>query len=148
MRWLIFVLALTAAAAQAPEDVYRGDLVSFPGAWAFRIPSSTIILTTDEELEVLASDPDRVLNLSTGRQPRMESLHQICERARGRGERTIKLAFDHFFRQYRPGQDQPRRLMPDSSQYVEKIAAISRFMAPYGLGLEASLLSPLEVGQA
>lgn len=149
MSWSFRLLLMTlavGAAAQAPEDVYRGELVSYPGAWNFRIPSSTIILTTDEELEILASDPDRVLNLATGLKPQMESLRQICERAQARGERTVKIAFDHFFRQYRPGQDQPRRLMPDSSEYVEKIAAIGRFMAPYGLGLELSLLSPLEVG--
>lgn len=151
MRWtlssLVFVLTV-AAAAQAPEDVYRGDLVAYPSAWNFQIPSTTIILTTDEELEALASDPDRILNLATGRKPRMESLRQICERAQASGQRTIKIAFDHFFRQYRPGQDKPRRLMPDSAEYVQQIATIGRFAAPYGLGLELSLLSPLEVGPA
>jgi len=30
---------------------------------------------------------------------------------------------------------------------VERIAAISRFAQPYGLGLELSLLSPLEIGR-
>lgn len=151
MHWtrsfLIFALALTSA-GQAPEVVYRAELAAYPGAWAFQIPSSSIILTTDEELEALASDPDRVLNLSLGRTPRMESLRQICARAQARGERTIKLAFDQFFRQYRPGQDHPRRLMPDSVEYVQRVAAIGRFAAGYGLGLELSLLSPLETGSA
>lgn len=145
---LVWLAATMGLWAQAPEDVYRGELVQFPGAWAFRIPSSTVILTTDGELETLASDPERVLNLATGLKPNMMSLRMVCERAQARGERTIKIAFDHFFKQYRPGQDEPRRLTPDSAEYIDRIAAVGRFAERYGLGLELSLLSPLEVGQA
>ena len=127
--------------------VWGQDLVSYPGPWAFQLPRSSIILVTDQELEAL-SDPDKVLNISTGKAPRNESLRQVCERAKARGQRTLILAFDHFFRQYRPGQDMPRRLMPDMDEYIQRIAAISRFAGEYGLGLELSLLSPLEIGKA
>lgn len=142
------LLCTLALAAQAPELVYRGELLTFPGAWGFQIHASTIILTTDEELDILARDPDRVLNLSLGRVPRNESLRQICQRAQAAGQRTIQIAFDQFFKQYRPGQDTPRRLTPDRDEYVQKIAAIGRFAQKHGLGLELSLLSPLEVGPA
>ena len=37
--------------------------------------------------------------------------------------------------------------MPDTDEYIQKIAAISRFAAGYGLGLELSLLTPLELGK-
>jgi hypothetical protein len=140
------LLCTLALAAQAPELVYRGELLTFPGAWGFQIHAYTINLTTDEELEVLAKNPDRALNLSLGRVPRSESLRQICERAQAAGQRTIKIAFDQFFKQYRPGQDTPRRLTPDMDEYVQQIAAIGRFAQKHGLGLELRLLSPLEVG--
>jgi hypothetical protein len=145
---LLLALAALPAAAQPPELVYRGELLSFPGPWSYQIRASSIILTTDDELGILASEPDRVLNLSTGRVPRHDSLRQICERAQASGQRTLKIAFDQFFRQYRPGQDTPRRLMPDMDEYVRQMAAVGRVAGKYGLGLELSLLSPLEVGPA
>ncbi|MBI4889506.1 MAG: hypothetical protein HY821_02700 [Acidobacteria bacterium] len=134
--------------SQAPENVYRTDLIAYPDAWAYQLRETTIILTTDEELEILARDPDRVLNLSTGLTPNLRSLRQICEQSQARGIRTLKLSFDQFFKQYRPGQDTPRRLTPDTEEYIRHIAAISRFAEKYGLGLELSLLTPLEVGPA
>jgi hypothetical protein len=134
-------------AAQAPENVYRGQLIAFPGPWQFQIPRSGIIIVRDEELETLAADPDKVINLATGLTPENLSLRQICERAQAHGERTLILAFDHFFKQYRPGQDTPRRLMPDTDEYIAQVAAISRFAWKYGLGLELSVLTPLELGK-
>lgn len=131
-----------------PENVYRGELISYPGPWGFEIPHSTIILVRDEELITLASDPDKSLNLTTSHTPRYESLRQICQRAQARGERTLAVAYDQFFAQYRPGQNTPRRLMPDMDAYIQRIAAIGRFAGRYGLGLELSLLTPLELGKA
>lgn len=133
---------------EVPEDVYRGELLTYPGPWSFEIPHSTVILVRDDELISLASDPDKVLNLSTGHVPRNESLRQICQRAQTQGQRTLSVAFDQFFAQYRPGQDTPRRLMPDMDEYIQKIAAIGHFASKYGLGLELSLLTPLELGKA
>ncbi len=140
--------AQAAPSARAPENVYRGQLVNFPGPWAFEIPHSTIILVRDEELITLATNPDKTMNLATGHVPRYESLRQICERAHARGQRTLSIAYDQFFAQYRPGQKTPRRLMPDMDEYIQKIAAIGRFASKYGLSLELSLLSPLEIGKA
>ena len=125
----------------------KSDLLAFPGPWRFALPRTHVILVTDEELETL-TDPDAQINLSIQLEPRMRSLRQICEEAQAKGGRTLIIAFDHFFRQYRPGQKAPRRLMPDSDEYIEKIAVISKFAAQYGLGLELSLLSPLEIGKA
>ena len=137
-----------APSSDVPENVYRGELVTYPGPWAFEIEHPTIILVRDEELETLATDPDKVINLSTDFTPWNQSLRQICERARTYGQRTLTLAFDQFFAQYRPGQNTPRRLMPDMDKYIQDMAAIGRFAASYGLGLDLSVLSPLEVGKA
>lgn len=132
---------------EIPENLYTGDLVSFPGPWSFQLGRAHIILVSDQELRDLA-DPDKVLNLTLTFDPVEKSLRQVCEEAQARGARTLIIAFDHFFKQYRPGQDQPRKLTPDMDEYIERIAAISRFAQEYGLGLELSLLSPLEIGPA
>lgn len=150
---LVFVLVGTwhgiAVAADVPENVYTGDLVAFPGPWAFQLPRPHLILVTDEELEILATEPDRELNMALGFEARMKSLRGICEGAQRSGARTLVVAFDHFFSQYRPGQEgKPRRLTPDMAEYIGHIAAIGKFAEGYGLGLELSLLSPLEIGPA
>ncbi len=133
--------------SRPPEHVYKGELVSYPGPWAFQIGRAHIILVSDQELRDL-SDPDKVLDLSLTFDKHKASLRQICEQARAAGQRTLIIAFDHFFSQYRPGQNKPRELTPDMDEYVQRIAAISKFAQGYGLGLELSLLSPLEVGPA
>ena len=157
MRFVVLAAVLFVGGAQAqvesgpavPEEVYRGDLVAFPGPWAFQLPRPHLILVTDEELEILATDPDRELNMALGFNENMTSLHKVCEQAQASGARTLVVAFDHFFSQYRPGQEgKPRRLTPDMDEYVGYIASIGKYAEGYGLGLELSLLSPLEVGPA
>lgn len=133
---------------RVPENVYRGEMAAYAGAWGFELGKPGIILVSDEELETLASDPENILDLSlTPQHKHMASLRQICESAKNHGQRTLIVAFDHFFQQYRPGQNHVRRLMPDMDAYIEKIARISKFALTYGLGLELSLLTPLEIGQ-
>ncbi len=134
-------------ALNVSEQLYQGDLVSYPGPWSFMLEKETVILVRDQDLLDL-SDPDHIVDLSLTFEPRRESLRQVCARARGRGCRTLILAYDHFFAQYRPGQHEPRRLMPDMPEYVDRVAAIAAFARGYGLGLELSLLSPLEIGPA
>jgi hypothetical protein len=130
-----------------PENVYRGDLVSYPGPWAFQLGKAGVILVSDQDLEDLC-DPDKAVNLSVTFDHVEKSLRQVCEEAEPGGARTLIVAFDHFFAQYRPGQDRPRTLTPDMDAYIDRIAKISRFAEGYGLGLELSLLSPLEIGPA
>ncbi len=128
-----------------PENVYRAELVSYPGAYGFEIGKSGIILVSDKELEMLA-DPDQKLNLTLTFEPQEMSLRQVCENAKTAGHRTLIIAFDHFFSQYRPGQAGPRRYTPDTDEYIQRLAPIAQFAQSYGLGLELSLLSPLEIG--
>jgi len=112
---------------EVPEDVYTGDMMRFPAQWGFHVPKSCIILVTDDELDQIAADPDKVMDLSLGQGPYSTSLRSICETAKASNQRTLIIAFDHFFSQYRPGMgDKPRRLTPDMDEYVEKIAKISR----------------------
>jgi len=132
--------------ASPPHLVWPGELVNFPPPWSFMLHKPHIILVSDEQLEAL-SDPDARVDLSLTFEKREQSLREVCEQAQAAGHHTLILAFDHFFSQYRPGQHgKPRRLTPDKPEYVERIARISDFAAQYGLGLELSLLSPLEIG--
>ncbi len=150
MAWLTtttFAATAENLTPRVPENVYHGQLLSFPGPWSFLLGRSAIILVTDEELEAL-TDPDRPVNLSLGTTPHEQSLRQICTAAQAAGQRTLIIAFDHFFAQYRAGQDKPRRLTPDTDEYIRHIATISKFAQQFGLGLELSLLSPLEIGPA
>jgi len=151
--WMVVSVSAAVAGAgetpRAPEQVYRGAMAAFPGPWAFALPKQGIILVSDAELETLAADPDKVLDLSLTPEPKHHaSLRQVCETGKQQGARTLIVAFDHFFQQYRPGQNHVRRLMPDMDAYIEKIARIGKFAEQYGLGLELSLLTPLEIGRA
>jgi len=149
LRAVIFSLLMVASAGAPAGMAYEhpGELVNFPGPWIFQIPKSHLILVTDQELEAL-TDPDRVIDLSLTYNKEEKSLRQVCEEAQARGADTLILAFDHFFAQYRPGQHVPRTLTPDMDAYIGHVAKISQFAQGYGLGLELSLLSPLEVGPA
>lgn len=144
------MIAVTAAGAVSdgiPENLYKSELVSYPGPWAFEIPKPSVILVSDKQLEMLC-DPDQKVDLSLTFTKDERSLRQVCEQAKAQCARTLIIAFDHFFKQYRPGQDGPRELTPDKDEYIQRIAKIGKFAQGYGLGLELSLLSPLEIGPA
>jgi len=130
---------------EVPEPDYSTPLIRFPGQWRFSLPKAGIILVRDDELETLCN-PDAEINISLTREPNITTLRKICENAQARGIRTLTIAFDHFFAQYRPGQDKPREWTPDKTEYIERIAKISQFAQSYGLGLELSFLTPLELG--
>ena len=87
------------------------------------------------------------MDLSLGDRERVQSLREICEDAQAAGARTLLIAFDHFWNAYRKAQvDEPRKLLPDTDEYIDRIATIGRFAGQYGIGLELSLISPLELG--
>lgn len=124
-----------------------GTALTFPGPWQFRLPKAGIILVSDQQLEDL-QDPDKEVDLSMSSAPSLTTLRKICEGAKAQGARTVILAFDEFWSQYRKGQGgRPRQLLPDTQAYVELLRKISQTLKTYGLGLELSLLSPLEIGR-
>ena len=131
-----------AAAGQLPEAA-----LAFPGPWQFNVPKGGIILVSDQQLEDL-KDPDKELDLSLSKTPNITTLRKICEGAKAQGARTVILAFDEFWSQYRKGQGgKPRQLLPDTEAYIQCLAKISQIIKQHGLGLELSLLSPLEIGR-
>jgi len=109
--------------------------------------AATIILTSDQQLKDLLN-PDKKIDLSTGRNKEFASLREICESAKKRGDKVLTIAFDEFFRQYREQSGTERRLRPDMDEYIDKIKIIGDFAAKYQMGIGLSLLSPLELGSA
>ena len=122
-------------------------LLTFPEQWKFLINREMILLTSNQQLKDL-QDPDKKINMSLTGQKDYRSLREICESAAHQGNDTIILAFDNFFRAFRKNSKEERAFLPDSDEYIQIIKKISDFMAKYDLGLELSLLSPLELGPA
>ena len=60
--------------------------------------SDTIILTSDQQLNDLLN-PDKKIDLSTGHKKRFASLREVCEGAQKKGDHTLTIVFDEFFRQ-------------------------------------------------
>ncbi len=112
----------------------------------YQLPKGQIILVSDQQLEDL-QEPDKEVDLSLGKTPQITTLRKVCEQAKAGGARAVVLAFDAFWEQYRSGQKgKPRALTPDSETYIQRLARISQTVKSYGLGLELSLLTPLEIG--
>jgi hypothetical protein len=133
---------LGAEARRLPEAA-----LAYPGPWQFSLPKGGIILVSDQQLEDL-QDPDKEVDLSLSKTPNLTTLRKICEGAKAQGARTVILAFDEFWSQYRQGQGgKPRQLLPDTEAYIQRLAKISQTIKQFGLGLELSLLSPLEIGR-
>ena len=109
------------------------------------LKAEVIILTSDQQLYDLM-DPDKKIDMSLGHTPSFRSLREVCEAGKRRGEKELTIAFDEFFRQYRPQAGTERRLTPDMDEYVKMIRFISDFAKKYDLGICLSLLSPLELG--
>ncbi len=139
LAFIVSLLLLTNTAAQE-------RLLTYPDQWKFEIPSKGIILTSDQQLIDL-QDPDKQIELSLRLEPVFGSLREVCEEAQKNGCHVLKLAFDDFFRQYRQESKSERTLTPDSDEFIGYVANISKFIEAYGLGLELSLLSPLEIGK-
>ena len=139
-----FATALAADSGDAPPPFAPPDpIVQIPDA--FR-PRPHVILVSDEQLEAL-QDPDAEVDLSVSATPHVTTLRRVCEQARASGARRLLFAFDAFWEQYRPGQrGKPRALTPDQDEYIRRLARISETVRAHGLGLELSLLSPLEIG--
>lgn len=141
---VVSLIPPAASFAQSPEAA--GPVILHSGPWQFHLPKGSIILVSDQQLEDLA-DPDREIDLSLSATPNRTTLRKLCEQQRAAGSRTLILAFDEFWSQYRAGQSgKPRTLTPDTDACLARIAKIGETLKAYGLGFELSLLSPLEMG--
>lgn len=138
---------LSPAVFAADADSVPDPALTFPGPWQFSLHKGGIILVSDQQLEDL-QDPDKVVDLSLSQTPNPTTLRKICEQTKAAGGRTVILAFDEFWTQYRSGQGgKPRVLTPDTDEHIKCVARLGETLKAYGLGFELSLLSPLEIGR-
>ncbi|MDO5582126.1 MAG: hypothetical protein Q4G69_13435 [Planctomycetia bacterium] len=133
------------SAVKDPPD----PAIANPGVWSFGLkPPKYIIFTCDEELKVLVN-PDQEIDLSTSPKKKVTTLRKICEETQKENIKTLTIIFDAFFAKFRSDQNQkPRQFRPDNEQYIEYLSGISKFAAQYGIGLELSFLTPLELGDS
>ncbi len=133
--------------AEGPVGGRPDPVILFPGQWSFLLPKGGIIVVSDQQFDDL-TDPDKEIDFSLSSTPQKSTLRKLCEQHQAAGVRTLIVAFDEFFSAYRPGQGgKPRAFMPDTEEYIKRIKKVSDFAAQYGMGLELSLLSPLELGR-
>lgn len=145
LTFLTIIVCLLTGYLFAQPDT--GQLLTFPLQWKFSMPKQYLILTSDQQLLDLM-DPDKKINTSVNFEQTYQSLRDIREKAKQNGAHTVILAFDNFFRQYRNDPGAERKLYPDSDEYIKRIKIISQFLDEYNIGIELSLLSPLELGPA
>lgn len=133
------------AAAQAPERLYKGELLSYPGPWRLQLADRgrAAAFTTDEQFERYVAD---ALGESSGGGDRLgRRFVPTLEALRASRSDTMRFFFDFWYRE-KDKQSVPRRYMPDSDAYIAKVAALSRIAQKYGVGFSLSFLSPLEIG--
>jgi hypothetical protein len=122
-------------------------LLKFPGQWEFLIPSNYIILTSDQQL-IDITNPEKKINMSVDDKPILKCLRDVAKESVAMGASTVIIAFDNFFAHYRGDQDAVRKLLPDSEEYIKLMKQISDYLGKYGLGLELSLINPIELGSS
>jgi hypothetical protein len=138
----LFWLCLTTLVCHSQER-----LLKFPGQWEFLIPANYVILTSDQQL-IDITDPDKKINMSVNVKPNLKSLKDIAKETVALGESTVIIAYDNFFAHYRGDKEAVRKLLPDSEEYIRLMKQISDYLGKYGLGLELSLINPIELGSS
>jgi hypothetical protein len=108
--------------------------------WKSEDPAIHIILVSDEQFTNLANHPDQAIERVFPQDPEPISLREHCQRGAERGATKLLIAYDYFF-----GGNQ-RSLYPDSPVFQDTLKKVGDVAREYGLGLEPSILSPLELG--
>ncbi len=99
-------------------------------------PQSGMIITSDEEMRVLGSDPLAQVRAFDGR------MGDLVERLRGNDGALINIAYDFFF------GGEVREYFPTSPECVRAFKALHDVAREAGVGFGASVLSPLDLGPA
>ncbi len=154
---LICAMTLSVSFAQAPEIPRRAELLKYNGPWRFQWPRDGVaVFTTDAQFEryvgdAVAVDEGKPVPTHEAVDPVRggDNFSESVRAVRNSGGDTMKLFFDYFYRKKTSAtaEDEPRRYMPDSDAYIEKIAALSRIAQKSNVGFSLSFLSPLEIGR-
>jgi len=122
-------------------DEHTPTLVAaMPGPWQSENPGTAIILVSDEQFLDLAEHPDKPVKQIHPHATEPVSLREHCRQSAARGATQMRIAYDYFF------GGSTRSLYPDSETFQAALKKVHDVAAEYGLGLEPSILSPLELG--
>lgn len=116
------------------------QLASMDWPWKSENPGVHIILISDAQFTNLADHPDEAVEKMYPWADAPVSLRQYCRDAAERGATTLRLAYDYFF----GGSE--RGMYPDTEAFQETLKKVHDVAAEFGIGLEPSVLSPLELG--
>ena len=108
--------------------------------WKSEDPNIHIILVSDQQFTNLADHPDDAIEKVFPQDPAPISLREHCRRGAERGASKLLVAYDYFF------GGSGRSLYPDTPAFQDTLKKINDVAREYGLGLEPSILSPLELG--
>lgn len=116
------------------------QLASLDWPWKSEDPSIGIILVSDEQFTRLAEHPDQAVEKVHPQALAPVSLREHCWRGAERGATKLRIAYDYFF-----GGSQ-RSLYPDTAAFQDALKRVHDVAQEYGIGLEPSIISPLELG--
>jgi len=108
--------------------------------WKRENPGTHIILVSDPQLINLAEHPDEAVEKVHPQADAPISLREHCRLGAARGATKMRVAFDYFF----GGTE--RSLYPDTEAFQDALKKIHDVAQEYGIGLEPSIISPLELG--
>ncbi|MBN1875338.1 MAG: hypothetical protein JXA33_14005, partial [Anaerolineae bacterium] len=115
-------------------------LAAMDWPWKAEDAGAHIILVSDEQLLNLANTPDEAREKIFPQDPEPISLREHCRRSAARGATKLRVAFDYFF------GGSTRSLYPDTPAFQDALKKIHDVATEFGLGLEPSIISPLELG--
>jgi hypothetical protein len=116
------------------------QLADLDWPWRSEDPVIHIILISDEQFVRLADHPDEAIEKMYPWADAPVSLREYCREAAARGATTLRLAYDYFF------GGSGRGLYPDTPAFQETLKKVHGVAAEFGIGLEPSVLSPLDLG--
>lgn len=108
--------------------------------WKSENLAGSMILVSDEQFTRLANFPDQALEKPAPWVDQPVSLHDFCRELADGGGTKIHIAYDYFF------GGSTRGLYPDTPEFQDNLKKIHDVARQYGLGIEPSVLSPLEMG--
>ncbi len=117
------------------------QIASFDYPWkAAESIAGSIILVSDDQFRNLARFPHQAVEKPAPWFDQPLSLHDFCRDLARSGAVKIHIAFDYFF------GGSGRTLFPDSDEFIDNLKLIHDVAQEHGLGIEPSVLSPLELG--
>jgi hypothetical protein len=108
--------------------------------WKSENLAGAIILVSDQQFTRLANFPDQALEKPAPWSENPISLRDFCKELADAGGTKIHVAYDYFF------GGSTRDLYPDTPEFQDNLKKIHDVAREYGLGIEPSVLSPLELG--